>query len=213
MAATSRSGLDALPLSIQTDRCRQVLTDASSRRKSAAPLMAALLVRQLRGRRADWRPGHRAARRAAHDRIRPESDRIRNLGLAPRTLPQSRRLSTLRSGVGRQRRCCSRSGGAANATPKRARLAARAGQSGQRRTFAQHGCSGLGAVAGARQRPRRRPAHRGSVRRVDVGVALGQDAECRLFGSQAPRCPMEQKRLKDTLGLTPERVSGVLRAA
>ena len=27
--------------------------------------------------------------------------------------------------------------------------------------------------------------------------------------SQAPRCPMEQKRLKDTLGLTPERVSGV----
>ena len=43
----------------------------------------------------------------------------------------SRRLSTLPSGVGRQRRCCSRSGGAANATPKRARLAARAGQSGQ----------------------------------------------------------------------------------
>ena len=27
--------------------------------------------------------------------------------------------------------------------------------------------------------------------------------------SQAPRCPMEQKRLKDTLGLTLERVSGV----
>ena len=26
---------------------------------------------------------------------------------------------------------------------------------------------------------------------------------------QAPRCPMEQKRLKDTLGLTSERVSGV----
>ena len=64
-------------------------------------------------------------------------------------VPDSRRLSTLPSGVGRQRRCCSRSGGAANATPKRARLAARAGQSGQRRTFAQHGSSGLGAVAGA----------------------------------------------------------------
>ena len=45
--------------------------------------------------------------------------------------------------------------------------------------------------------------------RVDVGVALGQDAECRPLRSQAPRCPMEQKRLKDTLGLTPERVSGV----
>jgi len=27
--------------------------------------------------------------------------------------------------------------------------------------------------------------------------------------SDAPRCPMDQKRLKDTLGLTPERVSGV----
>jgi hypothetical protein len=27
--------------------------------------------------------------------------------------------------------------------------------------------------------------------------------------SEAPRCPMEQKRLKDTLGLTLERVSGV----
>ena len=29
------------------------------------------------------------------------------------------------------------------------------------------------------------------------------------FALAGPRCPMEQKRLKDTLGLTPERVSGV----
>ena len=29
------------------------------------------------------------------------------------------------------------------------------------------------------------------------------------FALAGPRCPMEQKRLKDTLGLTPERVSSV----
>ena len=29
------------------------------------------------------------------------------------------------------------------------------------------------------------------------------------FALAGPRCPMEQDRLKDTLGLTPERVSGV----
>jgi hypothetical protein len=76
---------------------------------------------------------------------------------------------------------------------------------------AQHGPSGLRAVAGAASAtsaaasspPRKRAP------RPDVGVALGQDAECRPLRSQAPRCPMEQKRLKDTLGLTPERVSGV----
>ena len=75
---------------------------------------------------------------------------------------------------------------------------------------AQHGPSGLRAVAGAASAtsaaassPRRRRAPR---RR---GVALGQNAECRPLRSQAPRCPMEQKRLKDTLGLTPERLSGV----
>jgi hypothetical protein len=38
---------------------------------------------------------------------------------------------------------------------------------------------------GRRQRPRRRRAgHRGSERRVYVGVALGQDAECRLSASR-----------------------------
>ena len=76
---------------------------------------------------------------------------------------------------------------------------------------AQHGPSRLRAVGGAASAtsaaasssPRKRAP------RPVVGVALGQDAECRPLRSQAPRCPMVQKRLKDTLGLTPERVSGV----
>lgn len=55
------------------------------------------------------------------------------------------------------------------------------GQSRQRRTLAQHGPSGLGAVAGAASRTSvAAAAHRGRERRVGVEVALGEDAECRL---------------------------------
>jgi hypothetical protein len=46
---------------------------------------------------------------------------------------------------------------------------------------------------GRRRRPRkRRAAHRGSERRVDVGIAVGQDAKCRPLRPQALRCPMEK---------------------
>ena len=89
-------------------------------------------------------------------------------------------------------------------------LVAASGQSGQRRTFAQHDSSGLGAVAGAASAtsaaasspPRKRASRR---RRGRARPGRGMSP----LRSQAPRCPMEQKRLKDTLGLTPERVSGV----
>ena len=84
------------------------------------------------------------------------------------------------------------------------------GQSGQRRSrAARHpwsesgGRGGVSDLGAASSPPRKRAPP------PDVGVALDQDAESRPLRSQAPRCPMEQKRLKDTLGLTPERVSGV----
>jgi len=69
------------------------------------------------------------------------------------------------------------------------------GQSGQRPSPAQHGPSGLGAVAGQRQRPRqRRMAHRGSERRVDVEVVLRKDAECRQ-SARSPRGPSATKAI------------------
>ena len=85
------------------------------------------------------------------------------------------------------------------------------GQSGQRRSLAQHGpvwseSGGRGGVSdlgGGEQLTAEASAASTS------GAALGQDAECRPLRSQDPRCPMEQKRLKDTLGLTLGRVSGV----
>jgi len=81
------------------------------------------------------------------------------------------------------------------------------GQSGQRRTFAQHGPSGLRAVAGAASAtsaaagssPRKRASRR---RRGRPRPGRGMSP----LRSQAPRCPIEQQRLRDTLGLTPERV-------
>ena len=71
------------------------------------------------------------------------------------------------------------------------------GQSGQRRTFAQHGASGLRAVAGAASAtsaaagspPRKRTSRRRWGRpRPGRGMSP--------LRSQAPRCPMEQRRLK-----------------
>jgi hypothetical protein len=84
------------------------------------------------------------------------------------------------------------------------------GQSGQRRTFAQDGRSGLSAVAGAASAtsaaasspPRKRAARR---RRGRPRPGRGMSP----LRSQAPRCPMGQTRLKDTFGVTSERVSGV----
>jgi hypothetical protein len=69
------------------------------------------------------------------------------------------------------------------------------GQSGQRRRLAQDGSSGVRAVAAAASAPRRRrAAPRGSERRVDVGVALGQeDAECPLC-ARRPRDARWNKR-------------------
>lgn len=61
-------------------------------------------------------------------------------------------------------------------TPKLLSNPAACGQSRQRRTFAQHDPSGLGAVAGATSTTSA-PAQRGSERRVGVEVALGEDAE------------------------------------
>ena len=81
------------------------------------------------------------------------------------------------------------------------------GQSGQRRTFAQHGPSGLRAVAGAASTPsaaassppRKRPPRRRQGRpRPERGMSP--------FAPQGPQCPMEQSRLNDTLGLTLKRV-------
>jgi hypothetical protein len=93
----------------------------------------------------------------------------------------------------------------------RVRQASVSGQSGQRRAFAQDGpirCEG-GGPGGVSDLGGDGAAHRGSERRVDLRAALGQDADCRPLRSQDPRCPMEQKRLKDTPGLTLGRVSGV----
>ena len=52
-------------------------------------------------------------------------------------------------------------------------------QSRQRRSLAQHGPSGLRAVAGAASATSAAASSRGSERRVDVKAALGQDAKCR----------------------------------
>ena len=91
--------------------------------------------------------------------------------------------------------------------------AAGIGQSGQRRSLAQHGPSGLRAVAGAASATwQRRAAQRGSERRVDVKVVLGQGAKCRPLRPHAGDARWK-RRFKDTLGLTPEGVSGVPRAA
>ena len=74
---------------------------------------------------------------------------------------------------------------------------------------AQHGPSGLRAVAGAASAtsaagsPPRKRASRRRRGRARPGRGMSR------LRSEAPRCPMEQKRLKDTLGLTLERVSGV----
>ena len=77
------------------------------------------------------------------------------------------------------------------------------GQSRQRRTLAQHGPSGLRAVAGAASAtPAAVAARPGSERRVGVEVALGQDAECRQSASKPLR---GRKRRSDRAG-TPKRL-------
>jgi hypothetical protein len=95
------------------------------------------------------------------------------------------------------------------AVDETARVAA-CGQSGQRRAFAQDGSSAVRAVAGAASAtsaaasspPRKRVPRR---RRCRPRPGRGMSP----FALAGPAMPDGTKRSKDTLGLTPERVSGV----
>jgi hypothetical protein len=137
-----------------------------------------------------------------HDRARrSDSQRFRRRAAAP---AQTQRRTP------RRRHCRSSTNAATTLMPQHHRGAAEIGQAGQRRTFAQNGPSGLRAVAGeasatsaaASSPPRKRSPRRPRGRpRPGRGVSP--------LRSQAPRCPMEQKRSKDTLGLTLGRVCGV----
>jgi len=88
------------------------------------------------------------------------------------------------------------------------------GQSGQRRSLAQHGPSGLRAVAGAASATwQRRAAQRGSERRVDVKVALGQDAKSRPLRPQGRDARWNKRDGRTPLASRPRVCLVSLRAA
>jgi hypothetical protein len=96
-----------------------------------------------------------------------------------RHLP-SRKLGTLAPPGCRRRRCRSRRGGAANATPKRACRAAGNGQSEQRRRLARHALlwyeSGRWDASATSEAS---AAGRLRERRIDGEMTRGRDAACR----------------------------------
>ena len=72
--------------------CRPPLAPAPlpKEQRGQLPGTSAFLLELALNRRAQWRPGDRAAQRAAHDRIRPRAIGHGTWGSGPPTLPQSR---------------------------------------------------------------------------------------------------------------------------
>ena len=94
--------------------------------------------------------------------------------------------------------------------PQPAQRALASGQSGQRRSRAARalwsesgGRGGVSDLGGGEQLTAEASAASPS------GSPSARTRNVALCARRPPRCPMEQKRLKDTLGLTLERVSGV----
>ena len=149
-------------------------------------------------------PGGR--RPAARAEARPTAPRVRQMR---KSAPRVSVLSTTGSSTGRGRSRFNDAGIASGPLSRRLRLplsdiwSAPRLRAGRLLCCESGGRGGVCDLGGGEQ-----PAAEARCR-VDVALALGQDAECRRLRSQDARCPMEQSDRRTPPGLTPERVSGV----